>query len=154
MLYLLADDQSKVRFALRVLLERQTGFRVLGEAANADEMLALAMAICPDVVLFDWELPGFDPVATLGELRAFCPSARLVALSGLPEVEAKALSAGVDAFVSKGLPPDRLLALLRDFQVGLVAKAESMVEPETVSDHTSFQPLSLKSRPATGALSS
>jgi DNA-binding NarL/FixJ family response regulator len=55
---LLADDQPKVRFALRVLLERQPGLKVVGEAADADDLLAQMETACPDLVLLAWELPG------------------------------------------------------------------------------------------------
>ncbi len=152
MLFLLADDQPKVRFALRVLLERQTGFRVLGEAANAAEMLALATAICPDVVLLDWELPGLDHVATIAQLRAFCPHSWLIALSGLPEVEMEALDAGVDAFVSKGVPPDHLLVLLRKRQDDLTAGLAGAGAPANSPGQTSHLSPSCQPRPATGAL--
>ena len=62
---LLADAQPKVRFALRVLLERQPGMDIKGEAANADDLLALMVADCPELVLLGWELPG---LATIGSV--------------------------------------------------------------------------------------
>ena len=55
---LLADNQPKVRFGLRVLLERQPGLQVVGEAADAKDLLAQVEADCPDLVLLDWELSG------------------------------------------------------------------------------------------------
>jgi len=64
---LLADNQPKVRLGLRVLLERQPGFKVVGEAANAEELLARIEADRPDLVLLGWELPGLarvDPSAS------------------------------------------------------------------------------------------
>jgi len=64
---LLADNQPKVRFGLRVLLERQPGLKVVGEAADAEELLAQMEAACPDLVLLGWGLPGLaeaDPSAS------------------------------------------------------------------------------------------
>ena len=64
---LLADNQPKVRLGLRVLLERQPGFKVVGEAVNAEELLARMEADRPDLVLLGWELPGLarvDPLAS------------------------------------------------------------------------------------------
>ena len=71
---LLADDQPKVRFALRALLEQQPGLKVVGEAVNADDLVTQTQESCPDVLLLDWELPGlaaneFLP-ALLGPTRA------------------------------------------------------------------------------------
>lgn len=105
---LLADDQSKVRSALRLLLEHQADIDVLGEAVNATGLLDWARATHPDLVLLDWELPGFGR-DELDTLRSLCPSLTVIALSGQPEARQAALEAGADGFVSKGDPPERLL---------------------------------------------
>ena len=112
---LLADDRSKTRFALRLLLERQPGIQVVGEAADAEELLAQAKATLPNVVLLDWELPNFTAnSSTLSALRGVCPHLCVIVLSGRPETRMAALAAGADAFVSKADPPERLLAAVRD----------------------------------------
>jgi DNA-binding NarL/FixJ family response regulator len=109
---LLADDQPKVRLALRALLERQPGLNVVGEAIDAQDLLLQMEDICPDVVLLDWELPGVGVVDLLSALRRACPDASVIALSGLVRARQAALAAGADAFVSKGEPPERLLATI------------------------------------------
>ena len=48
---------------LRVLLEQQPGWRVAGEAADAQSLLDMARRGCPDLVLADWELPGMPAPA-------------------------------------------------------------------------------------------
>jgi len=126
---LVADDQAAVRTALRWLLKEESGVSVVGEAVRAKDLLAQAEAIQPDLVLLDWELPGLlavglstrSSLGTIEEARCIlldvlhtlhsCP--RVIALSGRPEVRQEALDAGVDDFVSKGDPPERLLAALR-----------------------------------------
>jgi DNA-binding NarL/FixJ family response regulator len=102
---LLADDQSKVRAALRLLLEEGPRLSVIGEAAEAEDLLGQVEATHLDLVLSDWELPG---------LRTLCPRLKIIALSGRPEARQAALTAGADAFVSKGDPPERLLAAVND----------------------------------------
>ena len=109
---LLAEDQPQVRFALRVLLERQPGLEVAGEAVNGEDLLALAGGTCLDLVLLAWELPGLAGVGGLPALRRLCPELSVIVLSGRPEARQAALSAGADAFVSKSDPPDRLLAAI------------------------------------------
>jgi DNA-binding NarL/FixJ family response regulator len=113
---LLADDQSKVRFALRVLLERRSGLKVVGEAASAEDLLAQAEMASPDLVLLGWELPGLAATSSLAALRMTCPDLCVIALSGRPEARRASLDAGADAFVSKADPPDRLLAAIADYQ--------------------------------------
>ncbi len=118
-----ADDQIKVRSALRLLLEQEPQlFMVAGEAADAQGLLAQAPAVRPDLVLLDWELPGTKPnghpavvrssCELSAALRASCSPLHVVVLSGWPEARQPALDAGADAFVSKGDPPEQLLAVL------------------------------------------
>lgn len=109
---LVADDQPRVKYAMRVLLETQPGVQVVGEAMDVQGLLAETKANRPDLVLLDWELPGLATVDSLSALRQACPGLRVVALSGRPEARQAALLAGVDAFISKMEPPDRLLALV------------------------------------------
>lgn len=110
---LLADDQSKVRSALRLLLEQEPDINVLGEAVDATGLLDWVRVACPDLVLLDWELPGQQqPVDLLATLRTRCPHVLVIALSGRPEARAAALAAGAHAFVSKGDPPEQLMAAL------------------------------------------
>lgn len=113
---LLADDQLKVRSALRLLLEQQPAISVIGEAVDATGLLDWLRVTCPDVLLLDWELPGFEAGTLLPTLRALCPHLRTIALSSRPEMRRAALAAGADAFVSKGDPPERLLAAIRSGQ--------------------------------------
>ena len=115
---LLADDQSKVRSALRLLLEQQPGLSVVSEAAEAEDLLAQVEATQPDLVLLDWELPGLRADDRLPALRTRCPRLKVIALSGRPEARQAALTAGADAFVSKGEPPERLLTTLRAVGAG------------------------------------
>jgi DNA-binding NarL/FixJ family response regulator len=111
---LLADDQPKVRFALRTLLERQPGFEVVGEARSGQDLRDQIDPARPDLVLLDWELPGERALDTLFDLRTMYPTLRVIALSGRSEARQAALQAGVDAFVSKSDPPERLLSAIRD----------------------------------------
>jgi DNA-binding NarL/FixJ family response regulator len=110
---LLADDQAEVRSALRLLLEQEPEIVVAGEAEDLAGLLAAAcrMPGGADVVLLDWELPGLGRQDVSIVQRAW-PGARLVAMSGHPEAQSQSLSAGADGFVSKGDPPERLLAVL------------------------------------------
>ena len=114
---LLADDEPRVRFALSVLLERQPGLEVVGEALDAEDLLRQAEVACPDLVLLDWELPGQTGVDLLSALRRVCPDLSVIVLSGRPEARRAALDAGADAFVCKCDSAQRLLAAIEDCQL-------------------------------------
>jgi DNA-binding NarL/FixJ family response regulator len=124
---LLADDQAKVRSAMRLLLDHEGDIEVLGEAVDATGLQDWVRASTPDLVLLDWELPGFSP-DLLASLRESCPSLRVIALSGQPEARQRALGTGVDAFVSKGDPPEHLLAAISALRKG--SSSEALVEPD------------------------
>lgn len=109
---LLADDQLQIRSALRLLLEQAVGISVVGEAAGDESLLALAKETRPDLLLTDWELVNKSDKDILRVLRKDYPRLKVIALSGRPEVRQGALQAGVDAFVSKGEPPQRLMETL------------------------------------------
>ncbi len=110
----LADGQAKVRSALRLLLEQEPGLSIAGEASEAEGLLAAMQTNCPDLVLVDWNLPGAaSPQKLIASLLARCPGLYIVVLSGRPEASQIALEAGANAFVSKGDPPEKLLAALR-----------------------------------------
>ena len=106
---LLADDQAKVRSALRLLLEHQPDVEILGEAVDTTGLLDWLKAVDPDVILLDWELPGQPAVSLLCQIHSHRPGLRVIDLSGLPEARQAALAAGAYAFVSKGDPPEILV---------------------------------------------
>jgi DNA-binding NarL/FixJ family response regulator len=108
---LIADEAPTVQVALRVLLEQQPGFEVVGEAVDAGELLAQAELTQPDLLLLSWDLGQVED-DLLPTLRQVCPTLYVIALSGRLKARQAALEAGADAFVSKGEPPERLLAAI------------------------------------------
>ena len=110
---LIADDQERVRFALRVLLAQQPGLQVVGEASNGEALLAQAGAVAADLALVDWELPRLAEAGSLPGIHRSVPALQVVVLSSRPGVRQAALAVGGAAFVSKGEPPERLLTVIR-----------------------------------------
>ena len=98
---ILADDQPKVRFALRVLIENRQDTEIIGEAEDASELIDLLEKLSPTVIIMDWLLPGLPNVGSVKKIRELCPDAAILALSVRPELEREALVNGVDAFISK-----------------------------------------------------
>jgi DNA-binding NarL/FixJ family response regulator len=109
---LLADHESNVRYGLRVLLEECSEFEVVGEVADAKELLAQIQAACPDLVLLSWELPRLLGADLLSALRSNCDDLYVIVLSGRPEARQAVLAAGANAFISKVEPPENLLAAI------------------------------------------
>jgi two-component system, NarL family, response regulator NreC len=78
---LLADDQAMVRDALRVLLEADRDFTVVGEAADAIETTALVKELRPDVAIFDLPMRGLDGSSFLEYICRCSPVTRSLILS-------------------------------------------------------------------------
>ncbi len=110
----LADAQHEERSALRLLL-LDLNMEVVGEAADWTTTLAQAPATCLDMLLVDWDLLPVDlGMQSLVVLRQACPNAIVVVLiSHLDARHQAALSAGADAFISKGETPERVAERLR-----------------------------------------
>jgi DNA-binding NarL/FixJ family response regulator len=108
---LIADDDSQVRFALRVLLQQRLGLEVVvvGEAADTNSLQEQVSAKEPDVLLIDWELPGLSPNGSFAALRRTRPQLVVIGMSSRLEARRAALAAGADGFVSKSDAPEYLL---------------------------------------------
>ena len=110
----LADAQPEERSALRLLL-LDLNMEVIGEATDWPTTLAKAPTSGLDMLLVDWDLLPVDlGVQSLALLRLACPDAIVVVLiSHLDARHQAALSAGADAFISKGETPERVAERLR-----------------------------------------
>ena len=105
----LADAKPDERSALRLLL-LDLKMEVVGEAADWFTTVAQAPISRTDMLVIDWELlPDASPSAALDEIRKACPVALVIILiSHLDARQQAALSAGADAFISKGETPERV----------------------------------------------
>ena len=109
----LADAKLEERSALRLLL-LDLKMEVIGEAGDWPTTLAEVPVCHTDILLVDWELLPSAPGAALEELRKACPAALVIVLiSHLDARQQAALSAGADAFISKGETPERVAEHLR-----------------------------------------
>ena len=80
-----ANDHPIIRSDLRLLLERQPTFRVVGEAANGREAVLLAQFRHPDIVLLDVKLPQVSGMAAAREIASASRSLEL-SLSALSAI--------------------------------------------------------------------
>lgn len=110
---LLADSHQEVRWALRTFLAEQLEWASVVEAADVEDLMSKTETSEPDVILLDWNLPGWCGEAQLADLHRLGKQVRIVVLCRRPEMEPVVLAAGADAFVSTSSSPAQLLAKLR-----------------------------------------
>jgi DNA-binding NarL/FixJ family response regulator len=109
----ISDAKSEERSALRLVV-LDLKMEVVGEAADWETTLAQAPISRIDMLLIDWDLLPNHPTSALDELRRACPEALVIVLiSHLDARQQAALSAGADAFISKGETPERVAERLR-----------------------------------------
>jgi two-component system, NarL family, response regulator NreC len=122
---LLADDSVPVRWALRTFVQEQLGWTVVGEAADAEALLAAAVALRPDLILLEWDLPGQPARDHIHALHRQLDSCRIVVLNDNPERRGVALRAGADAFICKIGRPQEVLTVLADFSANSARRPRS-----------------------------
>jgi DNA-binding NarL/FixJ family response regulator len=110
---ILADVQERVRYGLRVLFRQQSGWKVIGEAENAKDLLTLAAILGPDLILLDWNLPDMSGEQVLKSLHNIDKDLPVIVLSGQIEVKSKVLKAGANVFFSKHSSPDQLIEAIQ-----------------------------------------
>jgi DNA-binding NarL/FixJ family response regulator len=109
-----ADGQRLVRAGVRLLLERDPGIAVVGEAATGEEAIALARRTRPDVMLIDVHVPGLDCVeATRRMLAEPGVAVMLLTASETDQRLFAALGAGADGLLLKDTEPVELVRAVK-----------------------------------------
>jgi two-component system NarL family response regulator len=127
---LITDDYAVVREGVKALLARETDLRVVAEAADGPEGVALHAAHRPDVTLMDLRMGYMDGVTAIHAIVAEHPAARVVVLSsyeGDADIH-RALSAGACGYLIKDTLGQELVRALR------AAAAGRRVVPQAVAD--------------------
>lgn len=101
---LLADDTPDIRKLLRVNLELDGRFEIVGEAADGAEAVALTRSLRPDAVVLDLAMPVMDGLQAAPVIRECSPESRILVLSGFDHarMEARAREQGADGYLEKG----------------------------------------------------
>ena len=143
---MLVDDHALLRIAVRQALSAPD-VEMVAEAASAEEALALAPQVRPDVLLIDITLPGMDDVALVRELAPRLPDTRIVMLtvSSAERDVLEAMRYGAAGYLTKDVAPEALLRAVRSAHAGelamtrrmaarLVHRLEETARPATTTD--------------------
>ncbi|MER6945474.1 response regulator transcription factor [Nonomuraea sp. NPDC000554] len=127
---LLAEDMLMIRSALTALLRLEPDIEVVAEVTRGDEIVPSALRARPDVAIVDIDLPVMDGITAAATLRERLPSCRVLILTamGQPGQVRRALAAGIEAFLVKDAPGDRLADAVRRTAAGL-----RVLDPELVA---------------------
>ncbi len=112
---LIIDDHTLFRSGIKLLLERQTGFEVVGEASDGLEGVKRAKQLKPDVVLLDLHMPVTGGLVTIPLLREEVPKTEIIMLTVSEDADdlLEALRMGARGYLLKNIETDFLLDSIR-----------------------------------------
>ncbi|WP_328744165.1 response regulator transcription factor [Streptomyces sp. NBC_00285] len=110
-----ADDQAVVRAGIAAILDAEPDLCVVGQAADGDTAVELALSARPDVALMDVRMPGIGGLAATAAITERSPATRVLVLTtfGLDEYLFAALRAGAAGFLLKDAEPERVIDAVR-----------------------------------------
>jgi DNA-binding NarL/FixJ family response regulator len=126
---MLADDHHLVRRGFRRMLEDDPALEVVGEAANGDEAIRLALELRPQVVVMDAAMPGSNGLVATRSILAAAPSTAVLMLSMHSEetLVRQAMDAGARGYILKNVVDLDLAAAIKR-----VAAGEKVLDPAVV----------------------
>jgi DNA-binding NarL/FixJ family response regulator len=140
---LLVDDHPVVREGYRRLLERQSGYRVVAEAADAAAAYQAYRAAAPDIVIMDLSMPGASGLEAVRHIRQWDRGARILVFTmhGGAAFALKAFEAGASGYVTKSSAPAELVRAVANVAGGgraLSADIAREIAVERVSGRSSL----------------
>lgn len=128
---LLVDDHAILRAAIVHVLGRADDIAVVGQAASAEDALAVIPGLAPDVVVMDVRMPGLGGIDGTLAVKELFPGLRVLVLSMLDDdaTVRRAMAAGADGYVPKTATDDDLVAAIRTVHAGGRAVHPSLAAP-------------------------
>jgi NarL family two-component system response regulator YdfI len=123
---LIADDHLIIRQGLRLILETEPDFELVGEASDGAEALKLCKKLKPHVVLMDLRMPNMDGLTAIEKLLAEQPEIAVVILTTFNEDELmlRGLQAGARGYLLKDTDRSTLFDTIR-----AAARGETLLKP-------------------------
>jgi NarL family two-component system response regulator YdfI len=127
---LIADDHLIIRQGLRLILETENDFELIGEASDGNEAVNLCKKLKPDVVLMDLRMPNMDGLTAIEKLRVEQPHIAVVILTTFNEDELmlRGLQAGARGYLLKDTDRNTLFDTIR-----AAARGETLLKPEIMA---------------------
>ncbi len=127
---LLVDDHQMVRQGVRAFLDTQPDIDVVGEAAEGETAIGLAIEHAPDVILMDLIMPGMDGVEATRRIKAASPRTQVIVLTSyhLDEHIFPAIRAGALSYILKSVGSEELGDIVRRAAAG-----EAVLHPKVAA---------------------
>jgi DNA-binding NarL/FixJ family response regulator len=113
----IASADKTLRLALQLLLESEPGMVVIGMSDRSTGLLTVVGTSQPEVLLLDDGLANHSMAHLVSDLHHLECKPKVIVLSSKPQTRAATLADGAEGFISKDVPPDQLLPLLRRMRI-------------------------------------
>ncbi len=124
---LIVDDHQVVREGLRRMLELEKGIRVVGDARSGEEAITKAVALSPDVIVMDLNMPGMDGITATREIKQHTPDANILMLTLYAEdFVRQAIEAGASGYLLKDSDCEQIIQAIHQVYDGLCPIAPSL----------------------------
>lgn len=112
---LLVDDHAIVREGVRALCEEESGLKVVAEAGNGAEALAVLQRLAVDVALVDLRMPGMPTAQLIGLMRVQRPQCNIIIFTGYADDHAlvEVIQAGAIGYLLKDVARQELVTAIR-----------------------------------------
>jgi capsular exopolysaccharide synthesis family protein len=144
---LVADDQKSIREILRLRLEAEPDFEVVGTASDGYTAIEMAEILHPDIVLIDMEMPGLNGVEATKLICQSLPNIKVLVLSAHNDDQyiVRALHAGAMGYLLKSTPAEELQEAIRFTQRGYSQLSPGVLNKLVLTDSSALQTLAAQS---------
>ncbi|MDQ0114098.1 response regulator transcription factor [Paenibacillus harenae] len=124
---LIVDDDALIRDGLKILIEMEDDFEVIGTAASGQEAFEMCQLNRPDLVLMDIRMPVMDGVLGTQLIKRHFQNMKVVLLTTFKDDEyiKEAVKSGAEGYILKNQPSDSIIESLR-----AVGKGNTVFEKE------------------------
>jgi two-component system, NarL family, response regulator LiaR len=123
---IIADDHTVVRKGTKQILEQETDFQVIGEAANGEDAVKLVTALKPDIAIVDIAMPVLDGIEATKKIKAINPATAVLILTAYDNDEFvfALLKAGAAGYLLKDASGLDIVSAIR-----AILRGESALHP-------------------------
>jgi DNA-binding NarL/FixJ family response regulator len=114
----LADNQDKVRSALRLVIDQDPGFDVVEEVEDSERLMDVIEKCQPDLLILDWDLLEKNRNLSFRNIEEHYSDLKVVVLSSCILNRQNGLACGAHAFISKVDPVEKLMNYLQNLSNG------------------------------------
>lgn len=118
----LADDHVLLRSGLRLLLDREPSFQVVGEASDGEELLKLLEDTAPEIVILDISMPKVDGIECIKEIKSRGLKTKIIVLTMHDDENyiKEVMSNGAAGYVQKGSVDTELYLAIKEVSRGMI----------------------------------